>query len=88
MLAEARADGGLTGRSLAQTGGQDAAHEDLLDLLRRDARAFDGGFHRSGAQVGGLDRRQRALEAAHRGAGEGADDDGISSGGHDRRFRK
>src|SRR5690606_19457267 len=36
VLAEAGADGGLTGRGLAQTGGQDAAHEDLLDLFRRD----------------------------------------------------
>src|SRR5690606_25578714 len=34
VLAEAGADGGLTRRGLAQTGGQDAAHEDLLDLFR------------------------------------------------------
>ena len=84
VLAEARAERGLTGRSLAEAGGQDAAHEDLIDLGRIDLGAFDSGLDGLGAEVGGLHAGEDALEAAHRGAGEGDDDDGIGSLGHGR----
>ena len=50
--------------------------------------ALDRGLHRRGAQLGGLDAGQRALEAAHGRAGEGDDDDGIGHGGDLGEVRK
>ena len=73
----------LAGRGLAEAGGQDAAHEDLFDLRRIDARAFDCGADGGGPQIRGLDPGQGSLKAAHGGAGEGADDNGIGGLGHE-----
>ena len=70
----------LPRRGLAEAGGEDAAHVDLLDRLVGDAGALDRRADRGGAELGGAGAGEGALEAAHRGAGVGEDDDGIGVG--------
>jgi hypothetical protein len=74
---QARADRRLARGGLAEAGRQHAAHDDLLDLVARNAGPFDGRLDRRRAQFGGLHSAQGSLETAHRRAGEGDDDDGI-----------
>ncbi len=74
---KAGAERGLAGGGLAEAGGEDAAHEDLVDRLAVDPGALDRGADRGGAQFGGAGAGEGALEAAHRGAGVGEDDDGV-----------
>ena len=80
---QAGAERGLAGRGLAEAGGQHAAHDDLLDLFAVDTGPLDRGLHGGGAQLRRLGARKRALEAAHRRAGVGGDDDGIGGHGED-----
>ena len=69
----------LAGRHLAGAGLQHLAQEHVVDLVAGDPRPCEGGRDGVAAEVGGLERRQRAGELADRGAG-GRDDDGT---GHD-----
>jgi hypothetical protein len=41
---------------LLQAGGQDAAHENLVDIGAADTTAFDSGGYRGGRQFGGWNR--------------------------------
>ena len=82
MIAEARLDRRLARRRLAEAGGKDAAHIDLLDVGWRDSGPLDRRLDRGGAELGRARAGEGALEAAHRRAGVGEDDDGIA-GGHE-----
>ena len=68
---------GLPGGRLALAGLQHAAHQHLLDQLGGHAGTLDGGPDGDGAQVGGGQAGEAALEATHRRAGSGDDDYGI-----------
>jgi hypothetical protein len=59
---------------------EDAAHENLVDLIARDAGALHRGLDRGGAELGRGGAGELALERAHRGAGVGEDDDGVVGG--------
>ena len=59
---------GLTRRALLEAGRQYAAHDDLFHIGALDTGAADGLAHGNGAQFNSAERRQAALEAAHRGA--------------------
>jgi hypothetical protein len=63
---QARAERRLAGRRLALAGGQHAAHDRFLDLLRLDAGALDGGADGGRAELGAGERGEVAHEAAHR----------------------
>ena len=52
---QARAQRRLARRRLAQAGGQDAAHEDLLDPVGRSAGALQRRLHRGRPQLGGAE---------------------------------
>ena len=72
---QAGLDAGLTGHVLAQARLDDAAHVDMVDLLRLDAGAVDGLLDDDGAQLGSRDVGQRAAEFADGStAGAGNDD--------------
>ena len=62
---------------LAQACRQHAAHEDLLDLVPAEPGPLQRRRHRGRTEVRGLGAAQASLEAAHRRAGEGGDDDGV-----------
>ena len=68
---------GLPRGCLALARGQHAAHDDFLDLRWRDARAFDRGADRGGAELARGEVFQIALKTAHGRAGGRDDDDGI-----------
>ena len=71
----------LAGRGLAEAGGQHAAHVDLARSPSPSTPgALDRGADGGGAELGRAGAGERALEAAHRGAGVGEDDDGIGGG--------
>ena len=78
--------GGLAGGRLALSGRQDAAHQHLVDALRRQRRAVERGADRVRAQGGRGQAGELALEAAERRARGGDDDDGIE-GGHEGSLR-
>ena len=59
---------GLTGRALLESGGQDVAHDDFLNVGWLKTSAFDGLGNGDGAEFGGGNVRQAAHEAAHGGA--------------------
>jgi hypothetical protein len=67
----------LPRRGLPLAGGQHAAHDDLIDLHRRQPGALDGGLDGDAADLGAGERSEVAHEAAHGRAGGGNDDDGI-----------
>src|SRR5262249_359113 len=73
---------GLGGRGLALTGRQHIAHEDFVDLLRRELRPIERGADHMRAELVGGKGRQLAHETTERGAGGGKDNDGIGGGGH------
>ena len=57
-------DGGLAGGVLAQAGGQDVAHHDLIHTLRGNAGAAQGLADDDGAQLHGRGALQRSAEGA------------------------
>jgi hypothetical protein len=67
----------LAGRGLALTGGQHAAHNHFLDVLRLQPGAFDGGADRNRSHLGCGQGCQIALEAAHGRAGTANNNDGV-----------
>src|SRR3546814_11398363 len=79
---EAGAERGLAGGGLAETGGEDTAHVAAVDIVVGNASALDRGPDGCGAQLGGAGAGECALEAAHRRAGIGEDDDRVGGGGH------
>jgi len=79
-LRQAGKYGGLTGRGLALTGGQDIAHIDAFDIGSGNAGAFDRGLDRDSTETGGTDLSECALHAAHRCAGVRENDDRIGTG--------
>ena len=62
---------------LALPGRQHAAEDHLVDVRGLDTRALDGGPDRDRAEIARGERREVALESAHRGAGGADDDDRI-----------
>jgi hypothetical protein len=74
-LGQAGAEGGLAGRGLALTGGQDAAHVDPRPRPGSTLGALERGLDRDRAELGGGHGGQRAEEAADGGAGCADDDD-------------
>ena len=71
-------DGGLPRGRLPLTGGEHIAEDDFIYLLRLQPRPFNGGLDDRAAEVIGRQRGEIALEAPHRGAGGGNDDDGFT----------
>ncbi len=63
----------LPSRRLAGPGLQNLADDRLVDALRGDAGALDGGADGDGAELGGGGGREAAAELADRGAGGGED---------------
>ena len=82
-VGQAGAAGGLAGGRLALAGGQDAAHQHLVDTLGRQGGTVERGADRVRAQSGGGNAGELALEAAERRARGGDDDDRIGDG-HER----
>ena len=74
---------GLAGGRLALAGGQDAAHQHLVDALGRQGGSVERGADRVGAKGGSGNAGKLALEAAERRARGGDDDDRIGDG-HER----
>ena len=72
---DAGVDGGLTGRVLAGAGRQNLAHDDFVDVFRRDTGAFQRGADGDFAQVVGGDGAESAVEGADGGAGGAGDND-------------
>jgi len=62
---------GLPRRRLALSGREHAAHEDLVDPLRRQFGAFQRGADHVGTELVGAEGRKIAHEPAKRGAGGG-----------------
>ncbi len=77
FLAEAGAEGGLPGGRLSLAGGQNAAHDDFLDVGVFDTRVADGAGDASRAELGGGHVVEVALEAAHRCTRCANDDDRV-----------
>src|SRR5579859_6335626 len=78
---QAGAQSRLAGRSLPLPGRQHAAHDGFLDRLGGQARALQRGLDGGGAEFGGGDILEIALQAGHRRAG-GTDDDDRIGGRH------
>ena len=57
---QASADRRLARRGLAEAGGEDVAHEHLVDLVAADSRAFDRRLDRGGAELGRADAPESA----------------------------
>ena len=74
--------GGLAGGRLALSGRQHAAHQHLVDPLRRQRRPVERAAKRVGAEGGCREPGELSLEATERGARGSDDDDGIGS--HER----
>ena len=74
---EAGAERRVAGGRLPEAGGKDAAHEDLVHLFAGNAGALDRGLDGGGAQLCRARAGKAGLEAPHRGAGVGEDDDRI-----------
>ena len=74
---QAGAERGLARRRLSLPGGQHAAHDDFLDLVGLDAGALDRGADRGSAELVRGEALEFALQGAHRGTGDGNDDDRI-----------
>ena len=72
LFAEAAGKAGLSGGGLALSGGQDAAHQHLVN--GGDTGAGHGGADRGAAEIGGGDAIEHALKPAHGGAGRARDD--------------
>ena len=68
-------DGGLAGRVLALTGGQDLSHDDFGHLGALDAGALERLLDGNLAQFMGRQAGQRPVERPNRGAGRADDDD-------------
>ena len=78
---DAALDRGLAGGDLAGAGLEHLAHDHVLDLVGRDARALERGLDRDAAEVGGGEVLERAEQPAHRGARSGDDDRGSDAHG-------
>gem|GEM_PF-4545699 len=63
----------MTGGVLTKAGLEDIAHDDLIDQLRVEVRAAQGFLHGEGAELGGGEAGEGALELGDGGAA-GADD--------------
>ena len=89
-VGQAGAARGLAGGGLALAGGQDAAHQHLVDALRRQGGAIECGADRVRAQSGGGKAGQLPLKAAEGRSRGGDDDDGIEVGheGHSAGLRR
>ncbi len=68
---------GLAGRVLALPGGEDLAHDDLIDIGRIDAGALERCLDRRRAELMGRCAGKHAIERAHRRAGRAHDHDVI-----------
>ncbi|OPZ77006.1 MAG: hypothetical protein BWY79_01361 [Actinobacteria bacterium ADurb.Bin444] len=77
LLRQARVNGGLAGRVLPQTGGQDIAHDDFFDIRIRDSRPLNGFTDDERAQLHGRHIGESAKVASHRSTA-GAQDDGFA----------
>ncbi len=66
----------LTGRRLALTGLQHAAHEDFFDQVGVNAGASNSGLDRFRTEIGG-GQAGSALKGTHGSAGGGYDDDRV-----------
>ena len=73
---------GLPRRSLALTGRQHIAHENLVNAFRRQFRPLQRGADDVTTELVRADGRQFTHEPAERRAGGGKDDDGIGACGH------
>ena len=78
-LRQSAAERRLPGGGLAEAGGDDVAHDALVDDGRVDAGACHGLAHDQRAELGGSEVLQRAEELAGR-ESDGADDDGFAHG--------
>jgi hypothetical protein len=72
---KSRGERSLARRGLTLTRGEDVAHDDFVDFVRRDPRALNRGAYCGSTEVARGQRFERALKAAHRGAGGGSDND-------------
>ncbi len=75
-MGRAGLQGSLTSDVLAQTGLDDAAHVDMVDLLRLDVGAVQSLLDDDGAQLSGGDIGEGAAELAN-GSTAGAGDDDL-----------
>jgi len=66
--------GGPSGRNLSGAGGHHVPEVGEVHIASGDAGPIQGTADRSGTQVGGRQRGEPALEAAHRSACSGEDD--------------
>ena len=73
---------GLTRWGLALARHQAIAHQHFFNRSRCDARAFDRFFNRRATQIVGRKARKLAVEAAHRRAHSGGNDDGVVGQAH------
>ena len=74
----ARPEGALSPTDAAHDADSSQAEDDFIDLLRLQPRFFNGSLDGHAAQFVGGQRSKVALEAPHRGAGGGNDDDGFT----------
>ena len=84
---ESAEDGGLARRILAESGGDDVAHDALVDLRGIDAGALDGLANRDGAELRRAEIGEAALKFSDGGAAAG-DDDNIVKRGHESSSRE
>ncbi len=76
-----RAERGLARGILAESGLNDVAHDDFVDLRGLDAGAAHGFGDGFGAELRRGERGESALKFADRGA-DGGEDDGFGDFGH------
>ena len=69
--------GGLAGRCLAEPGGQDTAHQHLVDAGRIDAAVLQDRANGHGAELGGRNGRKGTQKSADGRPSRGADHDFV-----------
>ena len=80
-------DCGLPRGILTESGGDDVAHDALVNLRNLDTRALDGFAHRDGAELRSGEIGEAALKFSYGSAAAG-DDDNIVKRGHESSSRE
>ena len=84
---ESAEDSGLSRRILSESGGNDVAHDALVNLIGSDPGALDSFAHHDGAELRSAEIGEAALKFSDGGAAAG-DDDNIVKRGHESSSRE